>query len=57
MDGLPTELQLWIYDHKLPFSAAASSLVSTVAGFPMDSVKSRLQVKKYNSILDCVKET
>ncbi|KAI5476256.1 acid phosphatase, phytase [Pseudohyphozyma bogoriensis] len=38
-------------------SAATASFISTLSGFPLDSVKSRLQVKRYSSVLDCVQKT
>lgn len=46
-----------IYKHRMTLSALASSLVSTIAGFPLDSVKSRLQVQKYSSVFACVQQT
>ena len=44
-------------DLAVPCSAATASLLSTTIGFPIDSVKSRLQTFKYPSILDCIKAT
>lgn len=55
--ALPRELEDAIYRHRMTLAALSSSLVSTVVGFPLDSIKSRLQVKKYSSVLDCVKST
>jgi solute carrier family 25 carnitine/acylcarnitine transporter 20/29 len=48
--ALPPELDAFLFMHRMSVAAAASSLVSTAAGFPLDSVKSRLQVKRYDSI-------
>ncbi|KAG0152086.1 hypothetical protein CROQUDRAFT_650129 [Cronartium quercuum f. sp. fusiforme G11] len=47
----------YLYNHRTTASAAVASIFATVAGFPLDSVKSRLQVTQYNSVLDCVKKT
>ncbi|KAM0753835.1 mitochondrial carrier [Meredithblackwellia eburnea MCA 4105] len=51
------QLNEFLYVHRNTIAAATGSLVSTVAGFPLDSVKSRLQVKRYSSVLDCVRKT
>ena len=50
----PAEMR---YNQRMTVAAAASSAISTVAGFPLDSVKSRLQVKRYSGVLDCVSQT
>lgn len=44
-------------DLKVPVAAFLSSLVSTTVGYPIDSVKSRLQTFPYNGALDCVRKT
>lgn len=44
-------------DHRNTVAAASGSFVSTIAGAPLDSIKSRLQVKRYSGILDCVRTT
>lgn len=54
---LPRELEDAVYQNRMTLAALSSSLVSTIAGFPLDSVKSRLQVKKYSSVFDCIKRT
>jgi len=47
----------FIFEYHNTIAASAGSLCSTLAGFPLDSVKSRLQVKRYSSVLDCVRTT
>ncbi|BGP37970.1 hypothetical protein JCM10449v2_001897 [Rhodotorula kratochvilovae] len=46
-----------IYRNRTTLAALTASFTSTVAGFPLDSVKSRLQVKRYSSVLDCARRT
>ncbi|KAK0560261.1 hypothetical protein OC861_006345 [Tilletia horrida] len=43
----------WVAEHRTVVTAGTASLVSTVASFPFDSLKSRLQVKYYPSIWAC----
>ncbi|BGP22831.1 mitochondrial carrier protein, carnitine/acylcarnitine translocase [Rhodotorula toruloides] len=45
------------YENRNTIAAITASFCSTVAGFPLDSVKSRLQVKRYSSVLDCARRT
>ncbi|ORY58692.1 mitochondrial carrier [Leucosporidium creatinivorum] len=54
---LPSELNEWLFVNRNTVAAATGSLVSTISGFPLDSVKARLQVKRYSSVLDCVQRT
>jgi len=54
---LPLEVEEWIYTHRTPTSALLASSVATLIGFPLDSVKSRLQVSKYHGFMDCVRKT
>jgi solute carrier family 25 carnitine/acylcarnitine transporter 20/29 len=42
----PVELNEFLFLHRNTVAAACGSFVSTIAGFPLDSVKSRLQVKR-----------
>lgn len=44
-------------DIAVPCSAASASLLSTTIGFPIDSVKSRMQTYSYSSITQCIKST
>ncbi|OAV96445.1 hypothetical protein PTTG_03996 [Puccinia triticina 1-1 BBBD Race 1] len=54
---LELKLRKILYHHRTSVSAAISSMVATMAAFPLDSIKSRLQVNKYDSVVDCVKKT
>lgn len=54
---LPHELEEWIYKHRTTVSAGSASFVATILGFPLDSVKSRLQVSKYTGVVDCIQKT
>ncbi|POY70600.1 hypothetical protein BMF94_6378 [Rhodotorula taiwanensis] len=47
----------FLYENRNTAAALVASFCSTVAGFPLDSVKSRLQVKRYSSVLDCARST
>ncbi|GAA6027068.1 hypothetical protein JCM8097_006085 [Rhodosporidiobolus ruineniae] len=47
----------WVYKNRTTEAAVVASFLSTIAGFPLDSVKSRLQVKRYSSVLDCARRT
>ncbi|GAA5931251.1 hypothetical protein JCM3775_004975 [Rhodotorula graminis] len=51
------ELRDRIYRNRTTLAALTASFTSTIAGFPLDSVKSRLQVKRYSSVLDCARRT
>lgn len=53
----PTATQRFIYENRNTVAALVASFCSTIAGFPLDSVKSRLQVKRYSSVLDCARRT
>lgn len=41
----------------VPVSAFLSSIVSTTVGYPVDSVKTRLQTYHYDGAIDCFKKT
>ncbi|KAL2753727.1 hypothetical protein ACRALDRAFT_2110407 [Sodiomyces alcalophilus JCM 7366] len=43
--------------YRTEIAASASSVVSTVAAFPLDSVKTRMQTYRYKGFLDCVQHT
>ncbi|KAL4401977.1 acyl carnitine transmembrane transporter [Malassezia pachydermatis] len=42
-------------EHPTVVSAGPASLISTIASFPFDSIKSRLQVKNYPSVWACTR--
>ncbi|KOS22311.1 Solute carrier family 25 member 47-B [Escovopsis weberi] len=43
--------------YRIEIAACTSSVFSTLAAFPLDSVKTRMQTYHYNGFLDCVKHT
>ncbi|RPA72273.1 mitochondrial carrier [Ascobolus immersus RN42] len=54
-DNLTVSGMVKKYDIQL--SAFSSSLISTLAAYPLDSIKTRLQTYKYKNLLACVKQT
>ncbi|PWN28496.1 mitochondrial carrier [Jaminaea rosea] len=49
------EIDSLLWDYRTVCTAGTASLVSTMASFPFDSLKSRLQVKYYPSIWSCAR--
>ncbi|RMZ66166.1 mitochondrial carrier [Pyrenophora seminiperda CCB06] len=47
----------WTKRYRTEVAASSSSLLSTFAAYPLDSVKTRLQAYKFNSFTDCVRHT
>ncbi|KAF1830869.1 mitochondrial carrier [Decorospora gaudefroyi] len=47
----------WTKKYRTEVAASSSSLLSTFAAYPLDSVKTRLQAYKFNSFSDCVRHT
>lgn len=43
--------------YRVEVAASASSVLSTLTTFPLDSVKTRMQTYRYAGFLDCVKHT
>lgn len=43
--------------YRIEVAASTSSVFSTLAAFPLDSVKTRMQTYQYRGFLDCVKHT
>lgn len=50
---LPDAIKPW----KPSIMSYSSSLFSTIVGFPLDSVKTRMQTHSFNGIFDCIKVT
>jgi hypothetical protein len=46
-----------VKQYRTEIAASTSSVFSTLAAFPLDSVKTRMQTYKYDGFLDCVKHT
>jgi len=53
----PAQQRKWVKRYRTEVAASASSVLSTFAAFPLDSVKTRMQTYKYDSFLDCVRNT
>lgn len=53
----PHEQLPFIKRYRTEVSASASSVLSTLTAFPLDSVKTRMQTYNYSGFLDCVKHT
>lgn len=49
--------QPFIKKYRTEVSASASSVLSTLTAFPLDSVKTRMQTYNYSGFLGCVKHT
>lgn len=47
----------FIKRYRTEISASSSSVFSTLAAFPLDSVKTRMQTYHYKGFLDCVRHT
>lgn len=47
----------FIKRYRTEVAASASSVLSTLATFPLDSVKTRMQTYKYSGFVDCVRHT
>lgn len=51
------EQKRFIKRYRTEVAASASSVLSTLATFPLDSVKTRMQTYKYSGFVDCVRHT
>ncbi|CAN8103627.1 unnamed protein product [Discula destructiva] len=51
------EQKRFIKRYRTEVAASASSVLSTLATFPLDSVKTRMQTYKYGGFVDCVRHT
>ena len=52
-----TSTQRLAKKYRTEVAASASSVLSTMSTFPLDSVKTRMQTYKYAGFVDCVKQT
>ena len=43
--------------YRIEIAASSSSVLSTLAAFPLDSVKTRMQTYEYRGFIDCVQRT
>lgn len=51
------EHRRFIKRYRTEIAASASSVLSTLSTFPLDSVKTRMQTYKYGGFVDCVRHT
>lgn len=49
--------KMFVKRYRTEVAASASSVLSTVTAFPLDSVKTRMQTYKYSGFVDCVRHT
>ncbi|KAG5951493.1 hypothetical protein E4U53_002975 [Claviceps sorghi] len=47
----------FVKQYRTEIAASSSSVFSTLAAFPLDSVKTRMQTYQYNGFVDCVQHT
>ncbi len=52
-----TSYQRLVKRYRVEVAASASSVLSTLTTFPLDSVKTRMQTYRYAGFVDCVKHT
>jgi hypothetical protein len=55
--GGDVQSQRLVKRYRVEVAASASSVLSTLTTFPLDSVKTRMQTYKYAGFLDCVRHT
>jgi hypothetical protein len=53
----PMRPHAFVKRYRTEIAAGTSSVFSTLAAFPLDSVKTRMQTYQYNGFLDCVRHT
>jgi hypothetical protein len=56
-DNAVSSYQRLIKRYRVEVAASASSVLSTLTTFPLDSVKTRMQTYRYAGFLDCVRHT
>ncbi|KAL1841037.1 hypothetical protein VTJ49DRAFT_7468 [Mycothermus thermophilus] len=56
-DNAVTSYQRLVKRYRTEVAASASSVLSTLTTFPLDSVKTRMQTYRYAGFIDCVRQT
>jgi hypothetical protein len=56
-DNAVTSYQRLVKRYRVEVAASASSVLSTLTTFPLDSVKTRMQTYRYAGFIDCVRRT
>jgi len=51
------QLKIWTKKHRTEVAASSSSVLSTLITYPLDSLKTRIQVHHFESFRDCVRAT
>ncbi|KAI9693421.1 MAG: hypothetical protein M1820_009297 [Bogoriella megaspora] len=51
------ESKIWLKRYRTEVAASSSSLVSTFVAYPLDSIKTRMQAYKFDSVWDCTQHT
>lgn len=57
LDPSVKNLKKVIYNNQTSISAASASIIGTLAGYPFDSIKTRMQTYNYGSLRHCMKLT
>ncbi|KAL9035818.1 MAG: hypothetical protein Q9180_004645 [Flavoplaca navasiana] len=53
----PQQRKHWAKQYRTEIAASSSSLLSTFAAYPLDSVKTRMQAYRFKHFADCVRHT
>lgn len=51
------QIKIWTKKYRTEVAASSSSLLSTFVAYPLDSIKTRIQIYKFKSFRDCVRST
>ncbi|KAF2490689.1 mitochondrial carrier [Lophium mytilinum] len=51
------DVKWWTKHYRTEIAASTASVLATGVTYPLDSTKTRMQVHKYDSILDCIRKT
>lgn len=53
----PSPEAAFVKRYRVEIAASTSSVFSTLAAFPLDSIKTRMQTYQYKGFVDCVRHT
>ncbi|KAI4127150.1 MAG: hypothetical protein LQ347_004720 [Umbilicaria vellea] len=57
MSSKPEDNRHWAKPYRTVIASSSSSIVATLAGYPFDSVKTRMQAYRFNGPADCFQQT